>query len=404
MDADLRARFNAGWSPELARTVREDLERRLGCGIPFPVAETPMFLSAELRDRFAQAGDEIMALLCDPDWIAEQEQFVPNAYRSDYRGELPQVAQIDFAVTRGPDGEIQPRCVELQGFPSLYAFQVQLADVWATHLAMMPGMPDAWRLFFHGRDRYQALALLRETLVGDHDPEEVVLLDIDPVSQKTFPDFEVTRRWWGIDPVCLTELKRDGSKLLRHKAGRTIPVKRVYQRIVMDEMEQRHTPAPFAFHEQLDVEWVPHPAWFFLWSKRSLLALDHWSVPATTLLSDLTDVPDDLSGYVLKPLYSFAGAGVNVDPTPRDVAAVPEAKRSEWVLQEKVDYCDALRTPDGDPVKAELRLMFVRPDGHDKLELLLNLGRLSRGKMMGVDFNKDLAWTGASVAIWRDDR
>jgi len=412
MDPDLRQRFNAAWSDELHRTVRADLERRLGQSIPFPVAETPVFLTADLRDRFARASNEIMDLLSDPQFISAHTDAIPAEYRTPGRPHLPQLATIDFAIARAEDGTLVPRLVELQGFPSLFGFQLLLADVWATHLATMPGLPESWRLFFSGVDRYRGMALVRQALVAGHDPEQVILLDLEPDQQKTFPDFLVTRLWWGVDPVCPTELKRDGRRLFRVKEGRTIPVRRIYYRIVIDELERSPITLPFRFDEEIDVEWTPHPEWWWIWSKLSMLSLDHPSVPKTHLLSELDALPDlsrrssvgakadDLSKWVLKPLWSFAGAGVNVDPTPADVAAVPASLRSAWVLQEKVDYAPAFQTVDGDDVKLEMRMMYVRPDDHERMTLLLNLMRLSRGKMMGVDYNKDLAWTGASVGLW----
>lgn len=400
MDPDLRARFNAAWSTELHRAVCSDLERRLGRAIPFPVAETPVFLPEDLRDRFAHAANEIMDLLSDLRFISAHTDAIPPEYRTPGRPRLPQLATVDFAVSRAEDGTLVPRVVELQGFPSLFGFQLLLADVWATHLATLPGLPEGWRLFFSGMDRYCGMALVRKALVAGHDPEEVILLDLEPDRQKTYPDFLVTRRWWGVEPVCPTELKRDGRRLFRVKDGRTIPVRRIYYRIVIDELERSPIDLPFRFGEELEVEWAPHPEWWWIWSKLSMLCLDHPSVPRTHLLSELDALPDDLSRWVLKPLWSFAGAGVNVDPTPADVAAVPAELRSAWVLQEKVDYAAAFQSVDGDDVKVEMRMMYVRPDDHEKMTLLLNLMRLSRGKMMGVDFNKDLTWTGASVGLW----
>ncbi|MHC4224028.1 MAG: ATP-grasp domain-containing protein [Planctomycetota bacterium] len=400
MDAELRARFNAGWTPELARRVREDLKRRLGSALPFPIAETPLFLGEELRERFVGAADGIMEQLVSPGFIAEAQADVPEEFRGPGVGRLPQLAVIDFAVVRDADGNLAPRVVELQAFPSLYAFQIALADVWATHLATMPGMPTSWRLFFSGMDRYRALGILRETLVGDHDPEEVCLLDYDPENQKTIPDFAATRHWFGIDPICITDLVREGRKLYRVKEGRTIPVRRIYHRVVFDELEQTDITLPFDLREEIDVEWVPHPAWWFLWSKASMLRLDHPAVPRTVRISELQEIPDDLDRWVLKPLYSFAGGGVNVEPTRADVEAVPESERSNWVLQEMVDYTEAFRSAEGFGVKVEIRMMYVRPDAADEMTLLLNLVRLSRGKMMGVDYNKDLTWTGASVGVF----
>ncbi len=402
MDRELRAKFNEAWRPTLFARVLEDLERRLGCPIPFPMAETPLFLPTQLRERCESTAHEIMAQLVTPEFLEQAERTLPEKYRGPGRGRLPQLAVVDLAIVREEDGSLGCRVVELQGFPSLYCFQVMLGDVWATHLASMPGMPDRWRLFFSGMDRHQALAMLGRTLLRDHDPEEVVLLDFRTEHQKTYPDFAATQRWFGIDPICITELIRDGSRLYREKNGRRVPVKRIYHRFVFDELERHEAVLPFDPREEMDVEWAPHPEWYFLWSKVSLLFLDHPAVPETQLVSDLDAVPDDLSGYVLKPLYSFAGAGVNIDPTPADVAAVPDDQRDSWVLQEKFEYCDAFHNNTGDPVKAELRMMFVRPDAQDEMTLMLNLGRLSRGKMMGVDYNRDLTWTGASVGMWSD--
>ena len=398
MDPALRERFNSQWTEGLYRTVREDLERRLSCRVPFRVAETPIFFPAAFRERFSRAANEIVALLSDPRWIAAQEESVPRAYRAPRRDALPQVAQVDFAIVREKDGSFGPRLVELQGFPSLYGFQILLSDVWTEHLATLKGMPDAWRIFFGGFERARAMGLIRETLLSGHDPEEVILLDLDPDTQKTFPDFRATHRWWGVEPVCLTSVRREGRRLYREKDGRRIPVKRVFQRVVFDELERTKLPRTFDFHEDLEVEWVPHPAWYFLWSKRSMLSLDHWAVPKARLVS--AGVPKDLPHHVLKPLYSFAGAGVKVDPTPGDVAEIPAADRDKWIFQEKVEYAPAFKSPGGDDMKAEVRMMFVRPEGQTKMTLLMSLLRLSRGKMMGVNFNKDLDWVGASVGLW----
>ncbi|MGQ0615078.1 MAG: hypothetical protein ACT4PV_15195 [Planctomycetaceae bacterium] len=402
MERELRERFNRRWTPELYRRVLGDLERQVGGPVPFRVAETPLFLPADSFDRFAGAAREIVARLSRPDYLAAQESAVPPAYRSRRRSALPQFAQVDFAVVQGEDGTLQPRCVELQGFPSLYCFQLLLTDIWATHLADLPGPGRGWRVYFSGLDRYRAFQLLRSAIVGRHDPEEVVLLDLDPAHQKTYPDFAATRNWFGVEAVCPTTLRREGSKLFRTKEGRTVPVRRFYQRVVFDELERTGTKLPFAFGEDLDVEIAPQPDWYYLWSKNSLVSLDHPAVPRTTRVSDLARLPADLSRFVLKPLYSFAGGGVNVDPTAADVEAIPKAQRKDWILQEKVEYHPGLVSPQGHKVRGEVRMMFVRPDAAAEMTLLFSLVRLSRGRMIGVNFNRDLDWVGASIALWPD--
>jgi hypothetical protein len=184
------------------------------------------------------------------------------------------------------------------------------------------------------------------------------------------------------------------------KDGKKLPVRRIYNRMVFDELEQKGYRLPFDFRDELDVTWCSHPNWYWVWSKFSLPSLDHPAIPRARFLSELKEMPEDLSRYVLKPLFSFAGAGVVIDVTPEDLARIPEAERDRWVLQEKIVYAPAFVAPDGGPVKAEIRVMLLRPPGAQKLVPHIFLVRLSRGKMLGVDHNKGHTWVGGSVGIW----
>jgi hypothetical protein len=207
----------------------------------------------------------------------------------------------------------------------------------------------------------------------------------------------------GVDAVCPTVLMRDGRRLFREVGGRLLPVRRIYNRIVFDELEQKKTRLPFRYTEDLDVTWCSHPNWYWTWSKYTLPFVDHPAVPRARYVADLDRIPDDLERYVLKPLFSFAGAGVKLDPTRADLDAIPEADRHKWLVQEKITYEPALLMPDGNGVKAEVRMMFLRAPDEPKPTLVLNLVRMSRGKMLGVDQNKDLTWVGGSVGIWPVD-
>jgi hypothetical protein len=275
------------------------------------------------------------------------------------------------------------------------------ADAWSAALAGVPGLPRAaWTPYFSGLSRAGFVELLRRTVVGDSDPAEVVLLDLEPDRQKTAIDFAATRVLLGVDSVDPRSLVREGRRLFRDAGGRRVPVKRIYNRIVFDELIRTGAELPFDFREELDVRWVPHPNWYWTWSKASLPLLVHETVPKATVVSAFGPVPHDVaSRYVLKPLFSFAGGGVNVDPTPADVARIPESERAHWVLMEKIAYDPCLTALDGGGVKVEVRMMFFRPDADQQPTLGLNLCRLSRGKMLGVDFNKDFTWVGSSVAL-----
>jgi hypothetical protein len=313
---------------------------------------------------------------------------------------LPNCTQVDFAITRAPDGTLEGKVVELQAFPSLYALMVVQSDVVAGLLREIPGMPRDWSIYFSGLDANGFVDRLRTAIVAQEDPSEVVLLDLEPTAQKTYPDFVATKMLVGVDSVCPTDLVKQGRRLFRRRDGALVPVRRIYNRIVFDELQLRALQLPFSYLDDLEVSWCSHPNWYWAWSKYTLPYVDHPAVPRARYLSDLERVPDDLERYVLKPLFSFAGSGVKVDVTAEDLAAIPDADGGKWLLQEKIVYEPALPMPDGAGVKAEVRMMFLRAPGEPKPTLVLNLVRLSRGKMLGVDHNKDLTWVGGSVGIW----
>ncbi|MEO8034453.1 MAG: hypothetical protein ABI837_08460 [Acidobacteriota bacterium] len=401
MDPRFRVPFNQQITPERYEAYKSDLQSRLGCEVGFRLAESPMFLPGDLKEQLAAASTAIVEQLSDPARLALMKAAIPDRWNTPGMDSLPSLTQVDFAIVRDTDGRLVPRLIELQGFPSLTAFQVIQRDAWKATMDFMQGLDQPWSCWFSGYDRDGFLDLARRTIVGRNDPNEVVLLDIDPPRQKTYCDFAATRLLFGVDAVDPSALTRRGRQLFRRDPeGREVQVKRIYNRIVFDELMQKNVQMPFDYRDELDVEWAPHPNWYWVWSKYSLPFLDHSSVPRATFVSDLHGVPEDFSGrYVLKPLFSFAGGGVNVEPTAADLAAIPESERASWCVQEKIVYEPALEAADGGRVKVEIRLMFLRPDDEPKPILAQNLMRLSRGKMLGVDFNRNMTWVGSSVGL-----
>jgi hypothetical protein len=398
MDERFRQLFNAQFTPATYERYVRELSRRLDTTFEFRLAETPLFLPDDFKQKATDSARAIVEQLSDPALIERMKAAIPERWNTPRMDALPNLAQVDFAVVR-ENGTLVPKLIELQGFPSLTSLQVVQRDVWKETLAEMDGLDVAWSCWYSGYDREAFLDLARRTIVGVHDPAEVILMDLDPPRQKTWPDFAATKLLFGVDPVDPTTLVRRGKQLLRADGT---PVRRIYNRVVFDELIQKGTQLPFDYREELDVEWAPHPNWYWVWSKYSLPFLRHPSVPRATFVSDLERIPDDLSGYVLKPLFSFAGGGVNIEPTKADIDAIPAGERHTWCLQEKIEYEPALLAADGGGVKIEIRLMFLRPDDEPKPILAQNLVRLSRGKMLGVDFNKQFTWVGSSVALSTD--
>ena len=339
----------------------------------------------------ARYGREIVAqLLADANYLSDSEQAIPAAYRAPNEAPAPLFVQADF----GLDGDLQPKLVEIQGFPSLYAYQPVMAEAYREAYRIDPTLAA----FPGGLGAEQYRALLGEAIVGRHDPANVVLLEIDPEHQKTRHDFVATKRMFGVSAVDIRTVRKQGSRLFYERGGKPVPIHRIYNRAIVDELERRHIMLPFDFRDELDVEWAGHPNWFFRLSKFSLPYLRHESVPPTRFL-DRVDRVDNPERYVLKPLFSFAGAGVIVGPTAEQIAAVPAAQRENYILQERVDFKPVIDTPYG-AAKVEVRIMYLWLGEMRPVNTVIRMGR---GAQMGVDHNKGLEWVGASAAFIEGD-
>ncbi len=400
MDPSIRSAFLAAHHPELHARITARLESQLG-PFPFRMAETPLFLTAELRRRLIEDATQIVDFLSQPGQRNKQVVAVPPAYHVPRVDAHPECVQVDFALTRGARGEIVPKLIELQGFPSLFALMTVVAGMWAEELDRA-GMPGDWQSHLGLPSREAAVALMRRTIVGDLDPLEVALVDLTPPQQKTAPDFEATRQLVGVEPVCVTDLIVRGQRVYRRRDGQTIQVKRIYNRLVFDELERKGIIPPFRWNDELELTWCSHPNWYWMWSKYVLPTVQHPAAPRATLLSDLpSDAPLELARHVLKPLFSFAGSGVVLDVTPEAIAKIPAADRDRWVLQEKITYAPILTAPDGGPVQAEVRIMLLRPSDAPSYTPFSCITRLSRGSFLGTQHNTAHAYSGGTVGMWR---
>jgi len=330
-------------------------------------------------------------LVDNPEYRARSEASIPEKFRVQNESPHPMFVQVDFGLVRDSAGELQPKLVELQAFPSLYAYQPVLAQAYIDVFGLDPTL----RYFLSGLDSASYKKLLRDAIVAEHDPANVALMEVHPEEQKTRPDFLLTEKMLGIRTVCITKIRKQGRRLFYEEAGKLVPIERIYNRTIVDELERKGIELPFDFRDDLDAEWAGHPNWYFRISKYSIPYLKHPSVPRTWFLDQLTEVPAGLENFVLKPLYSFAGLGVVIAPSRADIDAIPAAKRGEYILQERLNFTPVVETPYG-PTKVELRIMYV---WLDKLVPVLTIVRMGRGLMMGVDHNKNMAWVGSSAAL-----
>ena len=392
----LREAFNSAFTRERYDLFLADLNSRYPGAIEFRLAETPVFIPSSFSNQLLDACEYIVDLILDPAFKELTERAIPANDRVPNENAHPHFLVFDFGVCDDGHGGWQPQLIEMQGFPSLYGFQVYYPETLRRHFSI----PDDYSQFLDGYDHRSYLDLLRDVIVGDCAPEQVVLLELRPHRQKTRIDFYCTQDYLGITPVCLTEIIQEGRQLfyLHPATGKKTAIRRIYNRVIFDELKSAGLPAGgyVDIRQDLDVEWVTHPNWFYRVSKFTLPFLRHPFVPPTWFLDQLKQPPADLENYVLKPLFSFAGQGVIIDPTPADL----EVKNPEnWILQRKVTYADLIPTPDV-PAKVEIRLLYLWKQGDARPTPAINLARLSKGKMIGVRYNKDKEWVGGSVCYF----
>lgn len=394
MIPDIRKRFNAAFKQERYDAMIQDINTSYRFPMDFHLCETPFFISAALAGELLRATREISAILRTPEYLEQCKAAVPPGLAVPNETYPSTFLQFDFAICRGEDGAFTPQLIELQGFPTLFGFQWLLARRIPAYFDLHPDL----RFYFEGHTEESYLKLLREAVVGKQDPENVVLLEVEPEQQKTRIDFAITEALLGIHTVCLTKVIKRGDKLFyRNESGTEVPIHRIYNRTIFDDLSKRNLQTQFTLTDPVDVEWAGHPNWFFKISKYSLPLIKSRYAPPCYFLRDLHEYPPDLGNYVLKPLYSFSGMGVELDITLENLDALDN--REQYILQRKIEYAPLIETPEG-LARAEVRILMIWPDGAPEPEILGNLVRMSKGRMMGTRYNKDRAWVGSSLGFY----
>src|SRR6267154_4994279 len=401
MIPSLRKQFNASFTPDKYQAFVRRIDDACGTHVQFRLSETPCFFPQSLLERMAEDGKELIRQLVErAEYRARSDASIPPEFRVPNEPPHPMFVQVDFGLVRDAGGELKPKLVELQAFPSLYAYQVTLAqsyiDVYG--LDRFEG-GEGLRFFLGGLDKRTYREVLRRAIVGTHDPENVILMEIRPQEQKTLPDFLLTEKMLGVRTVDIEAIRKHGRQLYYDRNGGRVPIRRIYNRAIVDELQRKQVKVGFDWRDDLDVEWAGHPNWYFRISKFSIPYLKHESVPKTWFLDQLDTIPDDLENYALKPLYSFAGLGVVIAPKKEDVQAIQAERRGQYILQERLHFEPVIETPFG-ATKAEVRVMYL---WLEELMPVLTIIRMGRGLMMGVDHNKNMEWVGASAGLYAEE-
>ncbi len=398
MIESLRKKFNEQFTQNQYEQVIQLLEKPFSQHIGFKVSETPVFIESDFLNKSMDLCHYIIDEISQDSFKVKTEQAIPLEYIVPNEKKNIDFLVIDMAIAKDVRGQIVPSIIEIQAFPTIVSYQIVLERYIKEVFSSV--IPSNFTGYCKGFDAISAQAYIKKILLGNISPENTILLDVKPNQQKTNIDFYYTEQLFGISAVCLSELIAEGRQLFYKKNGKKILIRRIYNRLIFDELDRCEP----IFKEKLkilfqplDVEWVSHPNWFYRVSKYAIPFLHHPYIPETRFLSAVKELPKDLENYVLKPLFSFAGIGVMIDITKESIATIKDPQY--WILQRKVVYAPIIRTLD-EPAKVEIRFICGCAEEDKKPKPILNLVRLSKGKMIGVDFNKNKTWVGGSVAFW----
>jgi hypothetical protein len=395
MLSEVRKKYNGEFTEEKYRSFITELENVFPGELDFRLAETPVFVSKAFAGKMLSACEAIIDVIIKPEYWQQSEKAVPSHLKVPNEDAHPHFICFDFGVCRNGAGELEPQLIEMQGFPSLFAWQVMLPEIHAKHF----WTPENFRPYLNGFDRDSYIDLLRKIIIGHSDPENVILLEIFPHQQKTRVDLYATEKLIGIKTVDLNDVIQEGKNLYYLNKGKKTLIERIYNRVIFDDLFQQPKEIQEKgkiFQQELNVTWLPHPNWFYRLSKYTLPFIRHPYVPETHFLHEV-NLPHDLENYVVKPLFSFAGQGVIIDVTKEDLEKITD--KENWIIQRKVNYAPAVATPD-EPAKAEIRVFYFWEENAERPVAVNNLARLSKGKMIGVRYNKDKEWVGGSFCLF----
>ena len=396
MIPSIRKAYNTAFSEEKYREFIDDLANVYPGQLDFRVAETPVFVPKDFTNKILDACENIVDIITDPKFKELTNKAIPEKLKVHGENDHSHFICFDFGICINDSGEYEPQLIEMQGFPSLFCYEALLPEVHRKHFPA----PNGFDKYLGGHNKQSYIQLLKDIIIKDQKPENVILLEIFPEKQKTRIDFFATEEYLGIKMVCLTKIIKERKKIFYMKDGKKTEIKRIYNRLIFDDLSQQPPEVQEKgklMFEELEVEWIPHPNWFYRISKYTLPFIRHPYVPQTYFLNEVKQIPGDLENYVLKPLFSFAGQGVVIDVKKEDIEKVKDPEN--WILQRKVKYADVIETPDV-PAKAEIRIFYFWKDGMQRPVPANNLARLSKGKMIGVRYNKDKEWVGGSFCLF----
>jgi hypothetical protein len=388
-----RKKFNKEFSKEKYQKSLQEIEKQYPDSLRFRIAETPLFLPKDFEYKLRQAGETIIEYLLSVEFKVNKKLAIPENHKIPGDEGKPTFIAIDFAVSI-ENNQLCPKLIELQGFPSLFGFQHILPNFFNYNNNSSP--------YFEPFTAQSFVEDFGELLINNTPIENCILLELKPENQKTKIDFDISSKIWGLNTICVLDVFEVGNKLYYLKNGAATEIKRIYNRLILEELENSIYAKELKFNlkKEYDVSWVNHPNWYYYISKHCLPNLNGPYFPKSYYLNNGIISSLNLKDFVLKPLYSFAGKGVDLYPTPEKIDSISDPEN--YIIQEKVSYFEGLISPEGDKIKSEIRLLYIWNEDSPKPILCTNLVRLSNNSMIGTSNNLTDEWVGASIAYFEN--
>jgi hypothetical protein len=388
----LRKQFNSNFTENHYILFLNTLEQNCGIKPGFRVAETPIFLNKSFKDKMFITCENIIDFITDDNFKKLTHRSIPNEFNVPDENEKPEMLVFDFGICKNSNNELEPQLIEMQGFPSVYGLQLMINDA----MNSIYLLPENLSSFLNGYNKTTYIQLLKEIILSEVTVENVILLEIEPEKQKTKIDFYCLEKLLGIKTVCLKQIISEKNDLFYFNNDKKIKIERIFNRIIFDDLKNYDLSNCIDLKKSYNVEWCPHPNWFYRISKFTLPFLDDPYIPKTYFLNEITQ-PLNLDEYDLKPLFSYAGMGVKIDVKQEDIDTIADPEN--WILQQKVNYADVIETPNGN-AKAEIRLFYFWKKEWKRPIAVHNLARLSKGKMIGTRYNENDNWVGGTIAFF----
>ena len=202
MVLQLREEFNKNFTEKKYEEFLEDLNSKHPGDIVFRVAETPIFVPKDFTNKMIGACETIVDFIKDPGFKKLTERAIPAGENVPGENDHSHFIAFDFGICENGKGELGATVNRDAGIPySSSRSRLIIPQVLEKHF----DIPENFSDYLNGYNVDTYVQFLKEIILGNHDPENVILLELKPHEQKTRIDFYCTQDYLHIPIVCLTE-------------------------------------------------------------------------------------------------------------------------------------------------------------------------------------------------------